>query len=86
MFGKIVMGIPAEAFEDKLDEYKERKGDGASDTDLDADDLKSLLGDFRAIYKEHVGSQFPQAEAYETGKVLASNPCTGCPSQGGTGA
>jgi hypothetical protein len=30
--------------------------------------------------------QFPQAEAYATGKVPASNPCTGCPSQGGTGA
>jgi hypothetical protein len=30
--------------------------------------------------------QFPQAEAYQTGKVPASNPCTNCPSQGGTGA
>jgi pyruvate, orthophosphate dikinase len=60
MFGKIVMGIPGDAFEHKLDEYKERKGEGASDTDLDADDLKALLEDFRAIYKEQVGSEFPQ--------------------------
>jgi len=60
MFGKIVMGIPGEAFEHKLDEYKARRGEGATDTDLDADDLKSLLNDFRAIYKEHVGSDFPQ--------------------------
>src|SRR5207248_5776044 len=60
MFGKIVMGIPGDAFEHTLDEYKERKGEGAQDTDLVADDLKSLLGDFRAIYKEHVGSDFPQ--------------------------
>jgi hypothetical protein len=30
--------------------------------------------------------EFPQAEAYETGKVPASNPCTGCPSEGGAGA
>jgi pyruvate,orthophosphate dikinase len=60
MFGKIVMGIPGEAFEHKLDEYKARKGEGATDTDLDADDLKSVLQDFRAIYKQHVGSEFPQ--------------------------
>jgi pyruvate,orthophosphate dikinase len=60
MFGKIVMGIPGEAFEQKLDEYKGRKGEGATDTDLDADDLKSLLSDFRAVYKQHVGSEFPQ--------------------------
>jgi len=60
MFGKIVMGIPGDAFEHKLDEYKARKGEGAQDTDLDADDLKALVGDFRAIYKEHVGDDFPQ--------------------------
>jgi hypothetical protein len=30
--------------------------------------------------------EFPQAAAYATGKVPASNPCTGCPSQGGAGA
>jgi len=60
MFGKIVMNIPGDAFEHKLDEYKERKGEGAQDTDLDADDLKSLVDDFRAIYKEHVGEDFPQ--------------------------
>src|SRR5437588_5460322 len=38
MFGKIVMGIPGEVFEDKLDEHKAKKGEGATDTDLDADD------------------------------------------------
>ncbi|MFN2543088.1 MAG: pyruvate, phosphate dikinase [Actinomycetota bacterium] len=60
MFGKIVMDIPGEEFEEKLDEFKSRKGEGASDTDLDADDLRSLLGEFRDIYKRHVGSEFPQ--------------------------
>ena len=39
MFGKIVMDVPADAFEHALDEAKERKGPGAQDTDLDADDL-----------------------------------------------
>src|SRR6202043_2362623 len=34
MFGKIVMNIPGDQFEHRLDEYKERKGEAAQDTDL----------------------------------------------------
>jgi pyruvate, orthophosphate dikinase len=60
MFGKIVMEVPAEKFEDKLDEHKKRKGDDAQDTELDVSDLEVLLKDFRAIYQEHVGEDFPQ--------------------------
>ena len=44
MFGKIVMDVPGEAFENALDNAKERKGEGATDTDLDADDLEQLAG------------------------------------------
>src|SRR6266536_2591704 len=40
MFGKIVLDIPAERFEDLLDEAKSAKGEGAKDTDLDAGDLR----------------------------------------------
>ena len=39
MFGKIVMDVPAEAFEDALDAAKEARAPHAADTDLDADDL-----------------------------------------------
>jgi pyruvate,orthophosphate dikinase len=60
MFGKIVMDVPGEAFEHKLDEHKRRKGENAQDTDLDANDLKAVLDDFRAIYRQHVGDDFPQ--------------------------
>ncbi len=42
MFGKIVMDVPGDAFEHALDDAKERKGEGATDTDLDADDLAAL--------------------------------------------
>ncbi|MGZ8604227.1 MAG: pyruvate, phosphate dikinase [Actinomycetota bacterium] len=59
MFGKIVMGVPGEAFEDALDRAKEAKGEGAKDTDLDADDLRELHGEFVQIYKQHTGSDFP---------------------------
>ena len=60
MFGKIVMNIPGDAFEDKLDEAKHAKGPNAQDTDLDADDLQALLGEFQEIYRAHTGSDFPQ--------------------------
>ncbi|MFL5798412.1 MAG: pyruvate, phosphate dikinase [Actinomycetota bacterium] len=60
MFGKIVMNIPGDAFEDALDEAKHRKGPNAQDTDLDADDLQALLGEFQEIYRKHTGADFPQ--------------------------
>jgi pyruvate,orthophosphate dikinase len=60
MFGKIVMDVPADAFEGALDEAKERKGSNAQDTDLDADDLAALIDRFKAIYREHAGEDFPQ--------------------------
>ena len=60
MFGKIVMDVPADAFEHELDAAKERKGPGAQDTDLDAEDLSQLIDRFRAIYREHTGEEFPQ--------------------------
>jgi pyruvate,orthophosphate dikinase len=60
MFGKIVMDVPADAFEGALHEAKEQKGSNAQDTDLDADDLAALIDRFKAIYREHTGEDFPQ--------------------------
>jgi pyruvate,orthophosphate dikinase len=60
MFGKIVMDVPGEAFEEAIDRAKERKGSNTQDTDLDADDLSALIEEFRGIYREHVGDDFPQ--------------------------
>jgi pyruvate,orthophosphate dikinase len=59
MFGKIVMDVPADAFEEALDRAKEAKGEGASDTDLDADDLAALATEFLGIYRKHTGQEFP---------------------------
>jgi pyruvate,orthophosphate dikinase len=59
MFGKIVMNVPADAFEHALDEAKAAKGPGAQDTDLDADDLRALIDGFLAIYEQHTGTVFP---------------------------
>jgi pyruvate,orthophosphate dikinase len=60
MFGKIVMDVPGEPFEEALDRAKERKGAGTQDTDLDADDLTALIEKFRGIYRTHTGEEFPQ--------------------------
>ena len=59
MFGKIVMDVPADAFEEALDRAKDGKGEGASDTDLDADDLAALATEFLGIYRQHTGQEFP---------------------------
>jgi len=59
MFGAVVLGIPDEAFEEVLDSFKEAKG-VESDTDLDADDLKALTDQFKAVVKKEKGFDFPQ--------------------------
>jgi len=59
MFGKIVMDIPSNLFEDVLDAAKEAKGENAQDTDLTADDLKALHATYLDIYKEQTGTDFP---------------------------
>ncbi|MGQ0668466.1 MAG: pyruvate, phosphate dikinase [Actinomycetota bacterium] len=59
MFGKIVMGVPGDAFEDALDRAKEAKFEGAQDTDLDEEDLRKLLAQFLEIYRQHTGRDFP---------------------------
>ncbi|MEX2275106.1 MAG: pyruvate, phosphate dikinase [Actinomycetota bacterium] len=59
MFGKIVMDVPPDAFEDELEKVKEAKAPGAQDTDLDAADLAALVEVFKRVYREHTGADFP---------------------------
>jgi pyruvate,orthophosphate dikinase len=59
MYGEVVDGIDAHRFESALSELKAAKG-VALDTDLDEDDLRGLVGTFKAIYEEELGRPFPQ--------------------------
>ena len=59
MYGKTVLHMPGEVFADALDKAKAAKG-VTNDIDLDVDDLKSLVGDFKQYIEEHCGSPFPQ--------------------------
>ena len=59
MFGKTVLGIDGEHFEHALDAAKQAKG-VASDTQLTAEDLKTLTSAFKDIVAEHAERDFPQ--------------------------
>jgi pyruvate, orthophosphate dikinase len=58
MFGKIVLDVPGDRFEEKLHELVEEKG-LAVDTELSAADLKRLVGTFKAIVRAEAGVEFP---------------------------
>ncbi|MGB9681520.1 MAG: pyruvate, phosphate dikinase [bacterium] len=58
MFGKIVLGIPAELFDKAFDEYKEKVG-AKLDTDLTAEHLKEIVSIFKEIVKKETGKDFP---------------------------
>jgi pyruvate,orthophosphate dikinase len=59
MFGKTVLGIDGEHFEHAIDAAKRAKG-AASDTQLTADDLKTLTQAYKDLVMEHAGREFPQ--------------------------
>jgi pyruvate,orthophosphate dikinase len=62
MFGKTVLGIPGDAFEEALAAAKQAKsGDElASDLDLDASDMRRLVETFKDVVVKHAGREFPQ--------------------------
>ncbi|MEU5597433.1 pyruvate, phosphate dikinase [Streptomyces sp. NPDC020298] len=59
MFGKTVLGVDGELFEEALDKAKEAKK-VAVDTELEAADLKKLVTAFKKIVKKEAGRDFPQ--------------------------
>ncbi len=63
MFGDVVMGpsstLEHEHFEHALTAIK-KKYKASSDTDLTAEQLEELVGEYKEIYQQHVGAPFPQ--------------------------
>ncbi len=60
MFGKIVLDIDPDRFEELLDEAKAAHGEGAKDTDLTADELRDLTARFEEVVRSETGDDFPQ--------------------------
>jgi pyruvate, orthophosphate dikinase len=59
MFGRIVMDVKAERFDEPLEERKRAHGKDARDTDLTVDDLKTLVDEFKGVVRADTGRDFP---------------------------
>lgn len=58
MFGDVVLGMPHEAFEEKMNYLKKKTG-AVNDVDFTADQLKELVELYKQVYKES-GEVFPE--------------------------
>ena len=70
LFGKIVLGIEGEKFEDVMDEVK---GHGArQDTDLSSDELADITKTFKKIVKDEAGIEFPEDPMEQLRQAIAA--------------
>ncbi len=59
MYSTVVVGLNKDVLEDKLHSLKQRIG-VTSDTDIPAESLKELCGEFTQFFTEQTGKHFPQ--------------------------
>ena len=59
MYGRIVLGVPGEKFDQRFEQGKHRSG-AESDAAVPAMELADMADDFKAIVEAHTGSPFPQ--------------------------
>ena len=59
MFSDVVMEVPKPKFEAILEAVKEERG-AQYDTDLTAEDLQEVIKRYKALFKQEIGSDFPQ--------------------------
>ncbi len=64
MFGRIVMDVKAERFDEPLEHAKAKHGKNAKDTDLTVADLKGLVDVFKQVVRTDTGRDFP-TDVYE---------------------
>jgi pyruvate, orthophosphate dikinase len=58
MFGKTVMGVDGEHFDDVFDDAKKAKG-VTNDLDLDENDLRTIVATYKDVVQKHAGRPFP---------------------------
>ncbi|MGB9693224.1 MAG: PEP/pyruvate-binding domain-containing protein, partial [Fervidobacterium sp.] len=63
MFGNVVMGVPHENFEHILQKHKEENKYNL-DTEITVEILKKVVMDYKELYRETTGGEFPQ-DPYE---------------------
>jgi pyruvate,orthophosphate dikinase len=59
MFGNVCRGVSGESIEDAIKARKKQAG-VKDDTELETDDLKGLVDDFKKLYRDETGEDFPQ--------------------------
>lgn len=59
MYSDVVLGVPKSQFEKFIEARKEAKGVHL-DTELDAEDWKALVGEYKAFVRRQIGRDFPQ--------------------------
>jgi pyruvate,orthophosphate dikinase len=59
MYGDVVLGLDHHQFEDILEHYKEGHG-YALDTELDGDDWRDVVAEYKALAQRDLGAPFPQ--------------------------
>jgi pyruvate,orthophosphate dikinase len=59
MYSNVVLDMPHHAFEEILDDHKDRL-DASVDTDLTADDWKRVIADYKSAVERQLGQPFPQ--------------------------
>jgi pyruvate,orthophosphate dikinase len=69
MFGKIVLDVPGDLFEEALHELVESKHVNV-DTELDAADLAGLVETFKAIVRKEAGVEFPADPLEQLGYAI----------------
>lgn len=69
MFGNVVMDVERHYFEEIFDKHK-KKVRAKSDTDLNAEHLKSIVGDFKVIYKKKTSEDFPNDPEIQLQKAI----------------
>ena len=71
MFGEVVRGVSAEAFEDSLTEARRAQG-AADDIELTEEALRLLTDRFLALFTEHTGEMFPEDPRDQLGQAVGA--------------
>ncbi|MDX1650207.1 MAG: PEP/pyruvate-binding domain-containing protein, partial [Myxococcota bacterium] len=71
MYGDVVLEIPHERFEDRLEAVKEARG-AKTDPELSASAWQELVRDYLEIVRQHTGHPFPQAPEEQLWGAIAA--------------
>jgi pyruvate,orthophosphate dikinase len=71
MFGNVVAGIDGDRFEGRIQTLKGERGIRL-DTELDTGDLRRLVEEFKEIFRQETGGEFPQVPAEQLRQAVAA--------------